>query len=66
MVSMLGALFTIWSNATNEKLKVMNSTIGRSPTMAAPMPRPAKPFSLIGVSMIRSAPKRSSNPWLTL
>ena len=29
----------------------MNSTIGRSPTVAAPTPRPEKPASLIGVSM---------------
>ena len=66
IVSMFGALFTTWSKATNEKLKVMNSMIGRSPTIAAPTPMPAKPFSLIGVSMIRFGPKRSSKPWLTL
>ena len=35
-------------------------------TIAAPTPMPAKPFSLIGVSMIRFGPKRSSKPWLTL
>src|SRR5207253_2230230 len=49
-----------------EKLKVMNSMIGRNPTTAAPMPSPAKPFSLIGVSTIRFGPNRSSSPWLTL
>src|SRR5829696_7682301 len=38
------------------KLKVMNSTIGRRPTKAAPTPRPAKPCSVIGVSTTRSAP----------
>src|ERR1044072_5279438 len=31
----------------------MNSMIGRSPTIAAPTPRPANPFSLIGVSILR-------------
>src|SRR5205814_8833409 len=36
----------------------MNSIIGRKPTMAAPTPSPAKPFSLIGVSIIRFGPKR--------
>ena len=54
---MFGALFTTWSKATKEKLKVMNSMIGRSPTMAAPTPMPANPFSLIGVSMIRLGPE---------
>src|SRR5881628_3412329 len=36
------------------------------PTIAAPTPRPANPFSLMGVSMMRLGPKRSSRPWLTL
>ena len=31
------ALFRIWSNATAEKFHVMNSMIGRSPTIAAPI-----------------------------
>ena len=62
MVSIFGALFTTWSKATSEKLNVMNSIIGRSPTMAAPIPIPAKPFSLMGVSIILAGPKRSSNP----
>jgi hypothetical protein len=39
----------------------MNSIIGRSPTIAAPMPKPANPFSLIGVSMMRLGPKRCSS-----
>ena len=34
----------------------MNSMIGRSPTIAAPMPTPAKPLSAIGVSMTRCSP----------
>ncbi len=65
-MNMFGALFTTWSKATSEKLNVMNSIIGRSPTIAAPMPKPANPFSLIGVSMMRLGPKRCSNPALTL
>ena len=36
------------------KLKVMNSTIGLSPASAAPMPTPAKPCSVIGVSITRA------------
>ena len=44
----------------------MNSTIGRSPIMAAPMLRPAKPDSEMGVSMIRLGPNWSSIPWDTL
>ena len=34
--------------------------------MAAPMPTPVKPSSVIGVSMTRSGPYLSSSPWLTL
>jgi uncharacterized metal-binding protein len=34
-MNMFGALFTTWSKATSEKLNVMNSIIGRSPTIAA-------------------------------
>ena len=33
---------------------------------AAPTPRPAKPCSVIGVSMTRFGPNSSSRPWLTL
>src|SRR3954471_8749857 len=63
---MLAALLTIWSNATQLKLNVMYSTIGRRPTIAAPMPMPVKPSSEIGVSITRRGPNWSSMPWLTL
>src|SRR5450631_723653 len=59
------ALLTIWSKATSEKLQVMNSITGRNPHMAAPTPKPEKPFSLIGVSMIRLGPNRFNRPSLT-
>ena len=62
----LAALLMIWSMATSEKLKVMNSMTGRSPLMAAPMPMPVKPSSAIGVSITRFGPNSSSIPWLTL
>src|SRR6202000_2186918 len=62
----LAAPLMIWSIATNEKLKVMNSMIGHRPFMAAPMPIPAKPNSEIGVSITLLAPNSSSIPWLTL
>ena len=55
-----------WSMACSEKLKVIHSTIGRRPAMAAPMPTPVKPSSLMGVSMTRAGPYFSSRPWLTL
>ena len=38
------------------KLKVMNSTIGRNPANPAPTPSPAKPCSVIGVSITRRGP----------
>ena len=38
------------------KFQVMNSTIGFRPAKAAPTPTPAKPCSVIGVSMTRRAP----------
>ena len=63
---MFGALLTIWSNATSENENVMNSMMGRSPTIAAPTPNPANPASAMGVSMTRLGPKRSSKPWLIL
>src|SRR4051812_41782404 len=44
----------------------MNSTIGRSPVMAAPMPMPEKPASEIGVSITRRGPNLSSIPSETL
>ena len=39
------------------KLKVMNSMIGFKPPIAAPAPRPAKPYSVIGVSITRFGPE---------
>ena len=39
----LAAVLTIWSRARIEKLNVIISTIGRSPTIAAPIPTPVKP-----------------------
>ena len=44
----------------------MNSTTGRNPIMAAPTPNPAKPDSLIGVSMTRFGPNFCNRPELTL
>src|SRR5262245_44233120 len=44
----------------------MMSTIGRMPVIAAPTPRPVKPASEIGVSMIRSLPNSSTRPVRTL
>ena len=66
MYRVLAAELMIWSMACIEKLKVMNSTIGFSPAKAAPTPSPAKPISVIGVSMTRFGPNSSSRPWLTL
>ncbi len=37
----------------------ISSTIGRMPTMAAPVAMPIKPCSLIGVSITRSSPNSS-------
>src|SRR6185503_9897244 len=44
----------------------MMSTIGRMPVIAAPTPRPVKPASEIGVSMMRSFPNSSTRPVSTL
>ncbi len=44
----------------------MYSTMGRSPTIAAPIETPVKPLSVIGVSITRFSPKRSSMPSDTL
>ena len=44
----------------------MSSMIGRSPTMAAPMPTPTKPPSAMGVSMTRRSPNFFSSPFDTL
>ena len=56
----------IWSlllsYATKEKLKVMNSIIGRQPFIAAPTPIPAKPNSEIGVSITLFAPNSANIP----
>jgi hypothetical protein len=54
------------SAATRLNDQLMNSTIGRSPYIAAPIAMPANPFSEIGVSMMRLGPNSSSMPWLTL
>ena len=43
----------MWSIACIAKLKVMNSMTGLSPPIAAPVPMPAKPYSVIGVSITR-------------
>ncbi len=56
----------MWSIACMAKFQVMNSTMGFKPAMAAPTPMPAKPYSVMGVSMTRRAPNSSSNPWLIL
>lgn len=45
-----------------EKLNVMNSQIGRRPAIAAPTAIPAKPISVIGVSMTRLSPYFFHNP----
>jgi hypothetical protein len=48
------------------KFQVMNSMIGRSPTIAAPTPTPAKPSSVIGVSTTRISPNSCRSPFDTL
>lgn len=45
-----------WSIACIEKLKVMNSQIGFRPANAAPTAIPAKPISVMGVSITRLSP----------
>ena len=62
----LAAELIIWSIATSEKLKVINSTMGRKPFIAAPTAIPVKPSSAIGVSMILFSPNSASIPLLTL
>ena len=66
MYSVLAAELMMWSIACMAKLKVMNSTMGRSPSIAAPTAMPVKPCSVIGVSITRRGPNSSSNPWLIL
>ncbi len=56
----------IWSIASIEKFHVIISMTGRRPTMAAPTPTPAKPSSVMGVSMTRRSPNSWSRPRLTL
>src|SRR5258706_209526 len=62
MLSIFEAPFIIWSMATSEKLNVINSIMGRRPFIAAPTPIPAKPSSLMGVSIIRFTPNSASIP----
>jgi hypothetical protein len=66
MYSVLAALLMMWSMACMEKLKVMNSTIGRRPDIAAPTAMPVKPCSVMGMSTTRFGPNSSSRPWETL
>ena len=66
MYNIFGALFKIGSAATRLNDQLMNSTIGLSPRIAAPIAIPEKPLSLIGVSMILRGPNSSSMPLLTL
>ncbi len=61
----VAALLRIWSSASRLKFTVINSTIGRMPAIAAPMPAPVKPDSDSGVSRIRSGPNSASKPLLT-
>ena len=55
-----------WSMACMAKFQVMNSTMGFSPAMAAPTPRPANPCSVMGVSITRRSPNSCSRSRLTL
>ena len=48
--------------ACMEKLNVMNSQMGLRPAMAAPTAMPAKPDSVMGVSITRDSPYFSHNP----
>jgi hypothetical protein len=66
MYSVLAAELMIWSIACMAKLKVMNSTIGFSRPSPAPTPTPAKPCSVIGVSITRLAPNSCSRPCVIL
>ena len=66
MYRILAAELTIWSIARRAKFHVMTSTTGRSPTMAAPTPKPVKPNSAMGVSTTRIGPNSLSSPRLTL
>ena len=48
-----------------EKLKVINSQIGLKPLRAAPTAKPAKPISVMGVSITLFSPNLSNNPFET-
>src|SRR5260221_414758 len=63
---MSGDLFVSGRGHTSVKLQLIYSMIGRSPAIAAPTPSPEKPASLIGVSITRCGPNRSSIPLDTL
>ena len=56
VVTCLALELTTWSMACIEKLNVMNSTIGLRSLYEAPMARPAKPISVMGVSITRWSP----------
>src|SRR6476661_5742176 len=56
----------IGSNAHEMKSANWYSTIGRSPTSAAPAARPVNPVSAIGVSITRRGPNFSRKPFVTL
>ena len=62
---MVAAVLRIWSSASRLKFTVINSTIGRAPAIAAPMPAPVKPDSDKGVSRIRSGPNSARRPLVT-
>ena len=66
MAWIFAAWLTIWSIASMEKLIVMISTTGRSPSIAAPIAAPTKPSSAIGVSRTRSGPNSVSSPAVIL
>ena len=66
MYRILAALLMTWSRARIPKLKVIHSTMGRRPTMAAPTQTPVNPSSVMGVSMTLPGPYLSSSPLLTL
>ncbi len=51
---------------TPKKSTNINSAIGRMPSVAAPVAKPMKAVSEIGVSMIRSGPNWSSSPVVEL
>jgi hypothetical protein len=61
----LAAWLTSWSMAWAVKSENCSSATGRMPHRAAPTAAPTIASSAIGVSRIRSAPKRSSIPVVT-